>query len=170
VDRGQERTESTSVAGGSGPDLRSGEKKLPTAQAGSGHTCDAPGDRRRSHSRLTGTGPFWTAEHRFHRAGESDSASRSSSSGTSNLGHFPTDLTASGSPRVVARLVSLCAPSPITPSGAREATRARWQTGSATRPPTYTCDGSRQNQPTVDRARGALLPIAASFRLSALQA
>ncbi len=111
VDRGQERTESTSVAGGSGPDLRSGEKMLPTAQAGSGHTCDAPGDRRRSHSRLTGTGPFWTAEHRFHRAGESDSASRSSSSGTSNLGHVPTDLTASGSPRVVARLLSLCAPS-----------------------------------------------------------
>jgi hypothetical protein len=43
------------------------------------------------------TGPFWTAEHRFHRTGSTDGASRSSCAGPSNLGHFPTDLTASGS-------------------------------------------------------------------------
>jgi hypothetical protein len=158
------------VAGGGGSDLRSGEEKLPASQAGARHARDAPWNKRCPHGRLAGIGPFWTAEHRFHRAGESDGASRSSCAGPSNLGHFPTDLTAAGSPRVVASLLSLCAPSPITPSGARAATRARWQTGGATLPTTYTCDGSRQNQPTLDSARGAHLPIAASFRLRATTA
>ena len=39
-----------------GPDLRPGEEKLPAAQAGARHACDAPRDRGRSHSRLTGIG------------------------------------------------------------------------------------------------------------------
>ncbi len=68
---------------------------------------------------------------------------------------------------MVASLVSLCASSRIT---ARAATRARWQTGGATLPAAYGSSGSRQNQPTMDGARGALLPIAAGFRLRASQA
>ncbi len=47
-------------------------KKLPAAQAGAGHTHDAPWDRGRSQGRFAGTGLLWTAEHRFHRASESD--------------------------------------------------------------------------------------------------
>jgi len=116
------------------------------------------------------TGPFWTTEHRFHRAGESDCPSRSGGSGTSNLGHFPAGLTSPGSPRVVASLLSFCASSRITTSGARAATRARWQAGGATLPTVYLSDGSRENEPTMDRTRGALLPIAAGFRLRATQA
>ena len=40
----------------------------------------------------------------------------------------------------------------------------------ATLPATDASDGSRQNQPTMDGARGALLPLAAGFRLRATQA
>src|SRR6266487_5000651 len=47
---------------------------------------------------------------------------------------------------------------------------ARWQLGGATKPPAYACDGSRQNHPTMDGARGALLPIATDFRLRATTA
>ena len=47
---------------------------------------------------------------------------------------------------------------------------ARWQASSATLPAAYGSSGSRENQPTMDRARGALLPIAAGFRLRVTQA
>jgi hypothetical protein len=93
-------------AGGREADLRPGEEKLPAAQAGSGDPRDAPGDTSRSHGCLTEDRSFGTTEHCLHRAGQSHGSSRSSSSGTSNLGNFPTDLTASGSPRVVASLLS----------------------------------------------------------------
>jgi hypothetical protein len=43
---------------------------------------------------------------------------------------------------------------------------ARWQAGGATLPAAYSSDGSWENEPTMDSARGALLPIAADFRLS----
>ncbi len=105
------RAQSPPVAGGGGLDLRPGEKMLPTTQAGSGDPRDASGDTSRSHGRLTEDRSFGTTEHCLHRAGQSHGSSRSSSSGTSNLGNFPTDLTASGSPRVVASLLSLCATS-----------------------------------------------------------
>jgi hypothetical protein len=100
------RAQSPPVAGGGGLDLRPGEKMLPTTQAGSGDPRDASGDPSRSHGRLTEDRSFGTTEHCLHRAGQSHGSSRSSSSGTSNLGNFPTDLTASGSPGVVASLVS----------------------------------------------------------------
>jgi len=47
---------------------------------------------------------------------------------------------------------------------------ARGQVGGTTLPPAYPSDGSRKNQPTMDGARRALLPIAADFRLRATQA
>jgi hypothetical protein len=47
---------------------------------------------------------------------------------------------------------------------------ARGQTDSATLPAAYPSHGSWKNQPTMDRARSALLPIAASFRLRATAA
>ena len=105
------RAQSPPVAGGDGLDLRPGEKMLPATQAGSGDPPDAPLDTSSSHGRLTEDRSFGTIEHCLHRASQSHGSSRNSSSGTSNLGHFPTDLTASGSPRVVASLFSLCAPS-----------------------------------------------------------
>jgi transposase-like protein len=60
---GLPRTAWTTVASGGGADLRPGEEKLPAAQAGSGHACDAPGNRGRSQSRFTSNGPLWEVEH-----------------------------------------------------------------------------------------------------------
>jgi hypothetical protein len=45
---GSPRAENAPMAGGGGPDLRPGEEMLPTAQAASCDTCDAPGNKRRS--------------------------------------------------------------------------------------------------------------------------
>ena len=47
---------------------------------------------------------------------------------------------------------------------------ARGQAGGATLPPAYASHGSGENQPAMDGARGARLPIAAGFRLRATQA
>jgi len=63
---GSARAERALVAGGATPDLRPGEKMLPTAQAGSCQARDASGDRRRSQSCLTGMRPLWTTQHGFH--------------------------------------------------------------------------------------------------------
>ncbi len=150
--------------------LWSGEKKLPTAQAGAGLPGDAAWNRGRSQSRLTGMRLLWTVEHGLYRAGSTDRPTWGGSPCSPYLGHFSTGFTASGPSRVVACLLSLCASSPITASSARAATRARWQTGGATRPPPYGSSGSWQNHPTMDGAGGALIPIAIGFRLSALQA
>jgi hypothetical protein len=123
----------------------------------------------RSQSRHTEDGVLRAAEHGFHRAGESDRPSWSGRAGSSHLGDgaaVPTPVSSSG---VVAGLLSLCASSPLTASGARAATRARWHPGGATRPPTYTCHGSRQNHPTMDGARGALLSLAAGFCLRGME-
>jgi transposase-like protein len=54
------------VAGGGRSDLWPGEEKLSTAQADLCDACNAPGDRGRSQSHLTGIRPFWTAQHRFY--------------------------------------------------------------------------------------------------------
>jgi hypothetical protein len=157
-------------AGGSGSHLRSGKKKLPKAQAGSDHARDALGGTSRSHGRLAGIGLLGSAEHRFFRTGESDDPAWRLSSRKTYLGH----RTASSTPfcplRMVARLLPLCASSRITSRGARAATRARWQTASATLSAAYPSHGSRKNQPTMDGARGALLPLAASFRLRGIEA
>jgi hypothetical protein len=69
----------------------------------------------------------------------------------------------------VAGILSLFPSSPHTASGARAATRARRQSSGATLPATNSCHGSRQHQPTMDGMRGALLPLAKGFRLSATQ-
>ena len=61
-------------------------------------------------------------------------------------------------------------PHAIAASGARAATRARWQTAGATLPATDASHGSRQNEPTMDGTRGALVPLAAGFRLRGSQA
>ena len=71
---------------------------------------------------------------------------------------------------MVVSVLSFRAPPRITPDSACAAARARGQTSGTTLPAAYTSDGSRQNQPTMDGARGALLPIAAAFRLRATQA
>ena len=120
--------------------------------------------------RLAGDGLLRTAEHRFYRAGESDRPSWGGGAGTPHVGHGPAGPTTAGSPGMVASVLSFCAPPRITPGSARAAARARWQAGGATLPAANSSHGSRENQPTVDGARGALLPIAAAFRLSATQA
>ncbi len=63
------REDGTSVASGSGSDLRPGEEKLPEAQAGTDHPRDASGNRGGPRSHLAGIRLLWTVEHRFHRAG-----------------------------------------------------------------------------------------------------
>jgi hypothetical protein len=47
---------------------------------------------------------------------------------------------------------------------------ARGQVGGTTLPAAYASDGSGENEPTMDSARGALLPIATDSRLRATQA
>lgn len=59
---------------------------------------------------------------------------------------------------------------PMDLSEAHAAARARWQAAGTTLPPTDFGDGRRQNPSTLDDARGALVPLAAGFRLSATQA
>src|SRR5712691_2755080 len=71
---------------------------------------------------------------------------------------------------VVARLLSLYAPSPIPSSGAHAAASTRWQPGGATLSAANASDGCRQDQSTMDGRRGALVPLAAGFRLRATQA
>src|SRR5260370_40239423 len=107
--RASARVESVPVAGGGRADLWSGEENLPAAQAGAGHARDAPWDRRRSHGRLAGIGPLRTTEHRLYRAGESYCPSWGSSLGTSHMGHGPTSPTVTGTPGMVASLLSFCA-------------------------------------------------------------
>jgi hypothetical protein len=67
------------------------------------------------------TGPVWTAEHRFHRAGEPDGASWRGSARTSYLGYSEARPTTPGSSGVVARVLSLCAASCSATDGARAA-------------------------------------------------
>ena len=68
---------------------------------------------------------------------------------------------------MVARLLSFRAAPYIVTDSTRAAARARGQVDSATLPPAYPSYGRRENEPTMDGARGALTPFAAGFRLSA---
>jgi hypothetical protein len=58
--------QSPSMAGSSGSDLRSGEEKLPTAEADTGLACDAPWNRGRSQGHVTAIRLLWTIEHGFY--------------------------------------------------------------------------------------------------------
>ena len=158
------------MAGGGGSDLRPGEEKLSSTQADPRDTRDAPGHRGCAHSRLTEIRFLWSVKHRLYRAGESDSASRRGSAGTSHLGHsaaVPTPARPSG---VVARLLSLCSSACIPTSGLRPAARARGQTSGATLPPADSSHGSRQNHPTMDSRGSPLFSSAAGLLLSLLRA
>jgi hypothetical protein len=79
----------------------------------------------------------------------------------------PTPVSSSG---VVACLLSFCASSHITPSCARAAARARWQTSGATLPAANTGDGSWQNPSTMHGTRGTRMPFTAGSHLKADEA
>jgi hypothetical protein len=98
---------------------------------------------------LQGDGPRRSAKHSFYRASESDHPPWNSA-GSSHLGHLSTGATASGPPGVVAL---------VQPR----------ERGGTTLPTTDAGDGSRKNQPVLDNVRGALLPLAARFRLRGIQ-
>jgi hypothetical protein len=140
---------------------------LPAAQAGACQARDETRDRGRSQRHLAGTRFLRTVEYCVHRAGESDGASWNSRPGTSHLGHFSTVSTAAGPSGVVASLLSFCPSSRIVAGSSRAASRTRWQTSSATLSATNSSNGRRENQPTMDGARGALVPLVACFRLRA---
>jgi len=160
--------ESTPVAGGGRTDLRSGEEKLPTAQAGTGLACDAPRDRRRSQGRLVGIGPLWTVEHCIYCTGESDHPPWGSRVSTSHLGHGEACATAPGPSRVVASLLALCASSCLAPGGPCSATRARWQTSGTTVPAADRSSGNWENQSKVDSSGSAQLSFATRATLHPL--
>jgi transposase-like protein len=63
---GLPRAQSPPLAGGCRSDLRSGEEKLPAAQARSGDPHHAPGDKGGSHRRLTGMRLLGEIEHGIH--------------------------------------------------------------------------------------------------------
>jgi len=65
---------------------------------------------------------------------------------------------------MVARLLAFCASSPITPSSARAAARARWQIGGTTLPAAYSSHGGGENEPTMDGAGSAVPSLIASAR------
>jgi hypothetical protein len=73
-----------------------------------------------------------------------------SRAGTTDLGHFSAVSTSTGPSGAVARLLSLCAPTPSAASSARAAARARLHPAGTTPPAAYTGDGSRKNEPTMD--------------------
>ena len=140
---------------------------LPSAQAGAGHARDAPGDRGRSQSCLTEIKLYWTIEHRFYRAGESDRPPWSGSSRPPHVGDGSAVSTPVGPSGMVASLLSFRAPPPIITNAAGTASRARGQTSGATLSATDTSHGRRQNHPAMDGTRGARLPLAKGFRMSA---
>jgi len=158
------------VASGGRTDLRTGEEKLPAAQAGADYARHAPWNRCRSQDRFAEDGLLWTIEHGFHRASESDGTSRSGSAGTPHLGYLPAGPTPAGSSRMVASLLSFCAPPCIVTSRALAVARARGQAGVTTLSTAYPSYGSGENTSTMDGSRGALLPIAAGFRLRSTEA
>jgi len=164
------RAQSPPVVSGGGADLRPGEEKLSTTQADTGLAGDAPGNRGRSQSRLTGNGPLGEVEYRFYRAGESDGPPWGSSAGSSYMGHGPADPTPAGPPRVVARLLPFCAPPCLAAGSAHAATRTRGQSFGATLPTAYASDGSRENHPTVDGLRAALVSLAKGVPLRGIEA
>jgi hypothetical protein len=164
------RTQCAPVAGGATPDLRPGEKMLPAAQAATRLTRDASRDTGRSLGRLTGDGLLRAVEHRLHRAAESDHPAWNSRAGSSHLGYLSADPTPFSSSGVVARVLPFCAPPCLAAGSTHAASRTRWQASGATVPAADASDGSRQNPSTMDGMRGALLPLAAGFRLSAVQA
>jgi hypothetical protein len=116
------------------------------------------------------TGLLRAVEHGFYRASEFDRPTWGGRSRTSHLGDFPTGSPAASPSGMVARVLPFCASSRITSSGAAAATRARWQTASATLSATDFSYGSWENYPTMDGSRGALLPLVAGFRLRATAA
>ena len=109
------------MAGGAGPDLWPGEKKLPAAQVGWGLARDAPWGTNRSQGRLAGVRLLGTAEHGVYRTGESDGASWRLSAGTPHLGHGPAISSPLGSPGVVAGVLPFCPSSRIAAGEARAA-------------------------------------------------
>ena len=162
------RAESTPVASGSRIDIWAGEEKLPAAQADAGYACDAPGNKRGSHGRLTKTGLLGAAEHLVYQAGESDRPSWGGSAGTSHLGHGEARSTPLSPLGMVASLLSLCASPCSTTSGARAATSARWQADGAALPTACPSDGSGKNQPTMDSAGSAMVSLATGATLHML--
>ena len=155
------------VAGSSGFALRSGEEKLPAAQA---RARDASRDRGGSQNRLTGDGLLWEVEHSVHRTGESDRPPWNSRARSTDLGHVPTSSTAASSTRVVARVLSFCASSRSSASSARPATITRRQPPGTTLSAADPSNGSGPNQPPMDSAGCALVPLAAGLRLRGTQA
>ena len=134
------------------------------------HARDAPWDRGSSQKREASTGFLWTTEHGFHRASESARPPWRGSSRETDLGHcsaVPTAVSPSG---VVACVLSICTPPCLAAGQARAAARTRWQASGAALSATNSGDGSRENYPTMDGARSALLPLATGFRLRGIQA
>ena len=109
--------------------------------------------------RLTSIRLLWPVEHSIYRADQSDCSSWDSCASSSHVGHLSTGSPAAGQSGMVALLLPFCAPSRIPSRGACAAARTRWQTSGATLSATDASHGSRQNHPTLDGARGALLPL-----------
>jgi hypothetical protein len=124
-----------------------------------------------SQSLLTAMRLLWTAQHRFHRASQSDRPTWHSRGflvapgpRLSNL-HTYSLIWSGGEPTITD-----VASSRISPHGTGAATRARRQPSGPALPATDSSHGCRQNPSTLDGARSALVPLAKGFRLSGLEA
>ena len=119
---------------------------------------------------LQGMGLGGAAEHRFYRASQSDGPPWNSRVGSSYLGDGEACSTPARPSGVVARLLSIRASPCSSASGTGPTTSTRGQPASSTLPTANSGDGSRQNPSTLDRARGALSPLAKGFRLRGIEA
>ena len=147
------------------PDLRPGEEMLPTAQAGAGHPCDASWNRGRSQVALQGLGFSGRLNTAFI-----ERVNLTVRHGVAALARR-TWATAQPSPHLLAHLewwrayYQFVASPRIAASSAHAATRTRGQPFGSTLPAAYASHGSRKNDPTMDRARSAVLSLTKCARL-----
>jgi len=102
---------------------------------------------------------------RLNTAFISDCSTGGRSSGTPNIGYSTAVSTSLGPSGVVASLLSFCTSPCIAASSTCAATRTRRQPFGSTLPAAYASHGSRKNDPTVDRARSAVLSLTKCARL-----
>jgi len=158
------------AAGRAKPDLRPGEKCYRRRKLVRVRHVMRLGTQADLSLALQGMGFGGAAEHCLYREGESDYPAWDSRTGSSYLGDGAAVAIPTRPSGVVARLLSLCAASRSAASGAGAAARTRGQANGTTLPTAYPSDGSWENHPAMDRARGALVSLAVGFRLSATQA
>jgi hypothetical protein len=158
------------VAGRGRLALRASAEELSATHISAGQARHPAGNRASLQGSIARAGLLWPREHGLYRAGQSDDPSWRGRSGTTHVGDSPPSSPPSGSPPLVASVLSLCTSSRLAARSLGAGSRGRWDTSEATVSPADASHGSWQNQSEVDSRRGALLPAATGPRLKAGEA